>query len=96
MDANRFVGANAHRVGDARHGVSPAVHRCGSVFGVNLAVEDRCWGGGFARADGDDPNHLLVGVVGSQPLVGKIDHDAGDDLEHGEKGAAAPTSSDLT
>ena len=95
MNADRFVGADAHRVGHPGDRVSPAVHRCRAVFGVHLAVEDGGWCGSFSGADRDDSNHLLIGVVGRQPLVGQIDHDACDELEHGEMVAAAPSGSDL-
>ena len=43
MDADCFVSADAHRVRHAVDHVGAPAHRCGSVFGVDLAVEDRRW-----------------------------------------------------
>ena len=43
MHADRFVGADAHCVGHSMHHVGATTHRCRTVFGVDLAIEDRCW-----------------------------------------------------
>ena len=64
------------------HHIGPASHRCGAVFRVHLAVENRCWRGGFSCADRDLSNDFLVVVVSDELLIGEIDHKACDEFEH--------------
>ena len=84
VEADGLVRSHTHRERHLGNGVGASIHLGGSVLRRNLAVEDRCWRSGFAGADRNHANHLLIDVVDSQVLVGEVDHKAGDEFEHGE------------
>ena len=84
VEADGLVRAHTLRERHPGNGVITSIHRGGSVLRINLAVEDRCWRLGFAGADRDHANNLLIAVLDGQALVGEVDHKAGDELDHGE------------
>ena len=83
VHADGLVGRDAHGVRNAGHRVGAAAHGDRAVLREHLRLEDRRRGRGFAGAYRDHPHHIVVAVVSGELLVGEVDDQAGDKIEHG-------------
>ena len=84
MQAGQLVGAVAHRGGNARYRLAAPSHGDRAVVRQHFGLENWCWCRGFPGAERIHPKHLLVLVVNGQALVGEIDHQAGNEIDHQE------------